>query len=153
MKKEILLVKSNTTPYWIFYAIFLGIALTFSSLTTETFTALPDFQGGGKVIVADLLIIPSTIGAIFIGIAMYRLPKCIEISEEDSRLAIDNINVDFPAEVTLESKKEDNELFKVLILSKGKQKLKTGFVYKIKNDLIASDPLSNRQTKLSFIAN
>ena len=121
MEKEILLFKSNMAPYWILYAIFIGVILVITSFTTETFTALPDFQGNGKAFVANFLIIPSAIGAIFMGIAMYRLPKCIKLSKTDSRVTIGNTNLEFPAEIILESENEDRELFKIFITSKGKK--------------------------------
>lgn len=134
-----------------YIGILLGIMLTLTALTTEMFTAFPDFEGGAKAIAADLLIIPSTLGVFAMLIVFFRFPKHIQVNEANMSLKFDGRKIDNPVEVTIQSNQQENERFMFIVYSNRKQKLKTGFLYKINSDQEQPISLSSGKAQITLV--
>lgn len=132
MNQKISFTKSNKP---LLSAVFLLVVmLGVTSFATETFTALPDFQGSGKAIIVDVLLIPVNLGVIFILYTSFRLPKHIELNETASSLFFDGIKVNNPVEMLINSNKQNEVRYSFNVTSQGQLKLNTGFLYKIESD-------------------
>lgn len=133
MKNQITFTKSYQSLILIFG--FLCLMLFALAYTTGMFTTILAFQGNYKITAAFILIIPTTPGILMILFVFLRFPRQIQVNKETATITFDNVKIDNPVEITITSNHKQPGLYQVILKSKGKQKLKTGFIYKNDDEL------------------
>lgn len=152
MKQKISFIKSNNAL--LIFSALIAIMLLNISITTESFTAFPDFEGSAKAIIADILLIPSTFGILIMFYVFLRFPKKIELNQTTSTVMFDGYKLDNPIEVTIHGNNREKAKYRLTLKSRGKEILKTGFIYKIENEVKGKKTfVSGNSQMIIFIEN
>ena len=149
MKQKISFIKSNNAL--LIFSALMAIMLPIISSTTQSFTAFPDFQGSAKAIIADILLIPSTFGIIIMLYVFLRFPKKIELNLATSTVMFDGYKLDNPIELTIQGNNREKAKYRLTLKSRGKEILKTGFIYKIENEVKGKGSFVSGNSQIIFI--